>query len=76
MPVPVNRVVHCNPNIMSGTPVFRGTRVPADSLFDHLASGYTVDRFLEQFPSVSKEQAIAALAQAGDLLLARARSAR
>lgn len=75
MPVP-NRVVHCNPNIMSGAPVFRGTRVPADSLFDHLAAGYTIDGFLDQFPSVSKEQAIAALAQACNQLLARARSAR
>lgn len=75
MPVP-NRVVHCNPNIMSGAPVFRGTRVPAVSLFDYLAGGHTIDYFLDQFPTVSRDQALEALAQACDQLLARARSAR
>ena len=75
MPIP-NPVVHCNPNIMSGTAVFRGTRVPAVSLFDYLAAGHTIDYFLAQFPTVSKDQAVEALAQSRDQLLARARSPR
>ena len=57
-------VVHSNPNISGGTPVFRGTRVPVQSLFDYLEGGETLDEFLEQFPSVSKEQARAALGAA------------
>ena len=48
-------VVHSNPNISGGTPVFRGTRVPVQSLFDYLEGGETIDEFLKQFPSVSKE---------------------
>ena len=62
-------VVHSDPEISGGTPVFRGTRVPVQSLFDYLEGGETLDQFLDQFPSVSKEQALAALD------LARARSA-
>jgi uncharacterized protein (DUF433 family) len=49
-------VINVNPNILGGTPVFLGTRVPVKSLFDHLKRGYTVDYFLQQFPSVSREQ--------------------
>ena len=62
-------VVHSDPEISGGTPVFRGTRVPVQSLFDYLEGGETLDQFLDQFPSVSQEQALAALD------LARARSA-
>ena len=68
-------VVHSDPEISGGTPVFRGTRVPVQSLFDHLEGGETLDEFLDQFPSVSKEQAVAALDLASDAILARARSA-
>lgn len=52
----VATVVTVNPNILGGTPVFTGTRVPVESLFDYLKRGRTVDYFLEQFPSVTREQ--------------------
>ena len=68
-------VVHSDPEISGGTPVFRGTRVPVHSLFDYLEGGETLDEFLDQFPSVSKKQALAALDLARDSLLARARFA-
>ena len=68
-------VVHSDPEISGGMPVFRGTRVPVQSLFDYLEGGETLDYFLDQFPSVSKEQALAALDLARDSILARARSA-
>lgn len=68
-------VVHSDPLILSGTPVFVGTRVPAQSLFDYLEGGDTLDEFLRQFPSVRREQAIAALEMARDSVLTIARSA-
>jgi uncharacterized protein (DUF433 family) len=54
-------VVHVDPEIMGGTPVFVGTRVPAKSLFDYLEAGDSLEEFLEAFPTVSRDQAIAAL---------------
>ena len=54
-------VVHSDPEILSGTSVFVGTRVPVQSLFDYLEGGDTLDEFLRQFPSVRREQAIGAL---------------
>jgi len=57
-------VVSVNKNIQGGTPCFAGTRVPVASLFDHLETGYTIDDFLSQFPSVTREQAIALLEEA------------
>jgi uncharacterized protein (DUF433 family) len=68
-------VVHTDPDILSGTPVFVGTRVPVQSLFDYLEAGDTLDEFLRQFPSVTREQAVATLALARDTLLTRARPA-
>ena len=68
-------VVHSDPEISGGIPVFRGTRVPVQALFDYLGGGETLDQFLDQFPSVSRQQALAALALARDSVLARARSA-
>ena len=53
--------VASNPAILGGTPVFVGTRVPAEALFDYLADGLSLDYFLESFPSVSREQAVAVL---------------
>ena len=64
-------VIHSDPEILGGTPVFVGTRVPAQTLFDYLEGGETLDEFLHQFPSVKREQAIAALEQARDGLLTR-----
>lgn len=58
---------------MSGAPVFAGTRVPVKTLFDYLAAGDTLDRFLDHFPDVSHEQAVALLEQVGEELSARGR---
>ncbi len=52
----MSSVVSTNPNILGGTPVFSGTRVPAESLFDYLLRGRSIDYFLEQFPTVKREQ--------------------
>jgi uncharacterized protein (DUF433 family) len=68
-------IIHSDPEILGGTPVFVGTRVPVQSLFDYLEGGETLEEFLRQFPSVKREQAIAALDMARDSLLAGARSA-
>jgi uncharacterized protein (DUF433 family) len=68
-------VIHSDPEILSGTPVFIGTRVPVQSLFDYLEGGDTVDEFLRQFPSVKRDQAIAALEFPRDSLLTSAHSA-
>ena len=67
-------VVHCDPAIMGGTPVFVGTRVPLQTLIEYLEAGDPLGEFLQDFPSVSREQAIAALEQAKDALIARAHS--
>ena len=60
---------------MSGTPVFVGTRVPVQTLLDYLEAGQPLSEFLEDFPTVSKEQAVAALEQAKAALLVSARPA-
>ena len=70
----LRQIIHSGPDILGGTPVFVGTRVPVQSLFDYLEGGDSVDEFLRQFPSVSREQAIAALDLARATLLAGARS--
>ena len=64
-------VITQDPEILSGEPVFRGTRVPFQTLLDYLEAGDTLDEFLEQYPGVSREQAIAALEEAKALMLAR-----
>jgi uncharacterized protein (DUF433 family) len=61
-------VVHIDPEILSGTPVFVGTRVPFQNLIDYLAGGDSLDEFLRQFPSVRREQAQAALGLAREAL--------
>jgi uncharacterized protein (DUF433 family) len=67
--------IHSDPEIMGGTPVFIGTRVPVQTLLDYLEEGSTLDEFLDHFPSVKKEQAIAALELAKEMLVAHARVA-
>jgi len=67
-------IVYSDPDILGGTPVFVGTRVPIQSLFDYLEGGEPLDEFLRQFPSVRRDQAIAALDLARATLLAGARS--
>lgn len=64
-------IITRNPDILGGTPVFRGTRVPIQALFDYLEGGETLEDFLEGFPTVSREATIAALEEAKELLLAR-----
>jgi uncharacterized protein (DUF433 family) len=64
-------VIMRDPEILGGVPVFRGTRVPFQTLLDYLEGGDTLDEFLEQYPGVSREQAIAALEEAKALILAR-----
>jgi uncharacterized protein (DUF433 family) len=67
----ISRLINRDPDIMSGTPVFMGTRVPVQILFNWLEDGeYSLDDFLENFPSVAREQAIAVLEVYKDLLLA------
>ena len=65
-------VISCNPDVMGGTPVFSGTRVPVQTLLDHLEAGESIDDFLAGFPSVSREQVIGFLEQAKDRLVAAA----
>ena len=60
-------VVSRNPEVLGGTPVFVGTRVPIQNLIDCLAGGYSIDEFLDDFPSVTREQVIAFLEQAKDV---------
>ena len=67
-----NEVYHTDPNIMGGTPVFAGTRVPVQTLLDYLEGGETLDEFLGGFPGVSREQAVTFLELAKAALLAAA----
>jgi uncharacterized protein (DUF433 family) len=64
----IQDIIHVDKEIMSGQPVFRGTRVPVDSLFDHLEAGISLDEFLNDFPSVTKEQAVSLLEIANKML--------
>jgi len=72
----VESVVCSTPGVLGGTPVFAGTRVPLKNLVDYLTAGDPLERFLDHFPSVTREQAVAALEIAGDLLASRAHPAR
>lgn len=58
-------VIIKDPDILGGMPVFRGTRVPVQNLIDYLATGETIDRFLDDFPTVEREQIIQFLQEAG-----------
>jgi uncharacterized protein (DUF433 family) len=66
------QVISRNPDVMGGTPVFTGTRVPVQTLLDYLEGGDTIDEFLAGFPTVTREQVIAFLKQAKDRLVAAA----
>ena len=68
-------VVHSDPEILGGAPVFVGTRVPLRALVDYLSGGQPLAEFLEDFPTVSREQAVAALQLAAQTLVADARPA-
>ena len=66
----IKEVVEVDPEKMSGAPVFTGTRVPISHLFEYLESGETIDEFLDQFPSVTRAQALGALELSKESLLA------
>jgi uncharacterized protein (DUF433 family) len=68
-------IVHSDPNIVSGEPVFVGTRVPVRNLLDWIEGGHTLDEFLDNFPSVTREQAVAFLEQATAAFLSNIRDA-
>jgi uncharacterized protein (DUF433 family) len=67
-----SNVISRSPDVMGGTPVFSGTRVPVQTLLDYLEGGESIDDFLAGFPTVSREQVIAFLEQARDRLVAAA----
>ena len=67
----LNLIIHSDPNIHSGDPVFVGTRVPVRTLLDYIEGGDSLDVFLDNFPSVTREQAIAFLEEAGRAALAQ-----
>ena len=68
-------IIHSDPDILGGTPVFVGTRVPIRTLLDYLEAGDALDEFLDDFPTVSREQAVAALELAKQMLVAHANPA-
>ncbi len=65
-----NDLITVDPDILAGEPVFKGTRVPVKSLFDYLEQDYTIEEFIECFPSVTKEMARAVLERSEEALLA------
>jgi len=74
--VSADQIVHSDPEILGGVPVFVGTRVPLRNLIDYLEGGHSLDDFLDDFPSVSRDQAVAALETAHEVLTASARTPR
>lgn len=65
------QIVHSDPEILGGTPVFVGTRVPVDALIDFLEGGDTIENFLENYPGVTREQVFAFLEEASRALLSK-----
>jgi len=63
-------IISCSPDVMGGTPVFAGTRVPIQTLLDYLENGESIDDFLEGFPTVSRDQVIAFLEEAKSKMVA------
>lgn len=66
-----DQLINRDPEILSGTPVFRGTRVPVKNLLDYLRAGESLEEFLDDFPSVSREQAEGVLEFLGEVLLTK-----
>lgn len=73
--MPERSAIHSDPEILGGMPVFVGTRVPLKNLIDYIEGGHALDDFLDDFPSVTREQAIAVLEEARDVMTKRARAA-
>ena len=65
-------IVTCSPDVLGGTPVFAGTRVPVQTLIDYLEGNETIDDFLDGFPTVTREQVLAFLEEAKDRVIAAA----
>ena len=70
MAAPKSSIVSCDPDVMSGAPVFAGTRVPVQTLLDYIEAGDSINEFLEGFPSVTRSQVIAFLEEAKALVVA------
>ena len=70
------KIIHSDPDILGGIPVFVGTRVPVKTLYDYLEAGDSLDEFLNDFPSVTRKQAVAALELAREMTEAHATVAR
>ena len=66
-----DRVIVIDPEVLNGTPCFRGTRVPFKNLIDYLECGHSLGEFLRQFPTVTREQAVQSLEEAKESLLAK-----
>ena len=73
MPIQENGVIVRDPDILGGTPVFQGTRVPFQALLDYLEGGQTLDQFLEDFPTVTRGTAVRALEHAKSLVVSELR---
>ena len=69
--VDIRKLITIDKEILGGTPVFTGTRVPVESLFDHLESGVSLDVFLDDFPSVTRQQAVDLLEAANKILTSK-----
>lgn len=67
----IKDLINIDPEVLGGQPVFKGTRVPVESLFDHLEAGVSLDDFLDDFPTVDKKQAIATLEIANKFLTSK-----
>lgn len=67
----IKKIISVDSEILGGQPVFTGTRVPIESLIDHLEAGVSIDEFLDDFPTVSREQAIALLDMANKILTSK-----
>ena len=67
----IDNIITIDKDIMGGQPVFCGTRVPVESLFDHLESGVSLDEFLDEFPSVGKQQALDILVTANKIMTSK-----
>ena len=66
-----NQIIHSDPEILGGTPIFVGTRVPVDALIDFLEAGDTIEDFLENYPGVTREQVFGFLEEASRALVAK-----
>ena len=72
----MSATIHCDPEILGGVPVFVGTRVPFRNLIDYLERNHSIDEFLDSFPTVSREQVVAALEAAHQAVSSLADSSR